>query len=202
MARALTFIDDDDTFEVAVEKVDRKKVYGWVDRKPVDREGNSCFLGSVSADGLHIFSRESFEMGHVDSQGRWVEKSELQAVDSDGEALEKEESSFKQQLKLEETVSIDFYLDHIVKSVYEIAEPGELLAKVQASEAIFTFPFNYTASYEPSPAFLIENDGTLFMVVGQPAGFEFISKPEVENVVLFDEEDEESAADDLDFSMM
>ncbi len=201
MARALTFVDGSKEIEVAIQKVDRKKVYGWVERKAVDRDGNECFLGSVSADGLHIFNRESFEMGNVDPQQRWVEKSELQAVDSEGNALEKAESSFKQKLSLEKTVSIDFYLDHIAKSVYEIAGPGELLEKVKTTEEVFNFLFNYTASYEPSPAFLIENDDTLFMVVGEPAGFQFISKPEVENAVLFDDEEENADAEDIDFSM-
>jgi hypothetical protein len=199
MARTLSFTYKGADFQVPINKVDRKKVYGWVDRKAIDRDGNECFFGSISGDGLNIFGRESFEMGHVDDNGDWVEKGNLKVVDLDGDVLEKQDASFKSTIELAEVVSVDEYLNHTAKSVYQIDDPGGLLETVREA-GIFKFTFNYVASYQPDPAFLVENDGVLFMVVGEDAGFEFIGLAEVENTVLVEDEEEESS-DELDFSM-
>ena len=200
MARTLTFSHKGTEFQVPINKVDRSKVYGWVDRKAIDRDGNECFFGSISGDGLNIFGRESFEMGHVDETGDWVEKADLKVVDTEGNVLERQEASFKSPVELAEVVSVDEYLNHTAKSVYQIDDPGDLLEAVKEA-GIFKFNFNYIASYQPDPAFLVENEGVLFMVVAEDAGFEFIGLAEVESTVLVEDDEEEEASDELDFSM-
>ncbi len=199
MARSLQFSDGNESFSVPIEKLDRNKLYGWVDKKYYDRDGSECYFGSLSSDGVSLFGRESFEMGYLNEQGEWCDRSQLTAVDLEGQPLEKVESSFKQTLMLDKTVSHDEFLDHVIKSVYQLDHP-ELLAKVKACEGIFTFPFNYNASISPDPAFLIESDDTLFMLIGQAAGFDFIEPHQVESALLI-EDDEDEDDDDIDFSL-
>ncbi len=205
MPRSLNFSLDGQTVSAAIEKVDRKKVYGWVDTKAFDREGNECYFGSLSADGIAVFGKESFEMGYIDENGEWVERAETKAVNEEGDVLEKVDASFKQEIELDDTVSIDDYLLHAVKSVYYFTGDGvdALLRRVELADGIISFPFNYTASYSPDPAFLIENEGELFMVVGTKPDLEFIGLAQQDDLISEDEAAEEEGEEDaFDFGMM
>ncbi|MEN9361628.1 MAG: hypothetical protein RL095_3163 [Verrucomicrobiota bacterium] len=198
MARSLSFKWSGGEASAEIEKLDRAKLYGWVDKKAVDRDGKECFFGSVSADGLHLFGKESFETGYIDAQGAWLEKEQLLTLGRDGKVLNKVESSFNQPVELGPRVSCDEYLDHVVKSVYQLQATPALLELVRGGEGFLSFSFNYTASFNPDPAFLVENEGELFMVVAEPCRFDFIGP--VESVALVeDEADEEEDA--MDFSM-
>jgi len=199
MARSLSFALGDQQFDCEIEKVDRAKLYGRVEKKAFDKSGNECYFGFISSDGMHIFGKESFEMGYQSQNGEWLERSNLKVLDMDDQALEKVPASFNDTIELSETVSVDTYLMHIAKSVYHLAATPELLQQVQANDEIYAFPFNYTASYQPDSAFLVENEGELFMVVGQHCGFEFLEMQTIDNTVL--EEDDEDEDDDIDFSM-
>jgi len=200
MARSLQFSVAGQEVACEIEKVDRNKLYGWVDKKAFDKADNECYFGSISSDGMHIFGKESFELGYQSDDGTWYERGNLQVVDMDDQMLEQQEASFKQLIALEDTVSVDTYLMHIAKSVYHLAPNAALLQLVRESDEIYSFPFNYTASYKPDAAFLIENEGELFMVVGQHCGFEFLGMQTVDTSVLQDDDDEDDD-DDIDFSM-
>ena len=200
MARSLQFSFAGQEISCEIEKVDRNKLYGWVDKKAFDKAGNECYFGSISSDGMHIFGKESFELGYQSDDGTWYERSKLQVVDMDDQPLQQQEASFKSTIELQDTVSIDTYLMHVAKPVYHLAPDPALLKLVQESDEIYSFPFNYTASYKPDSAFLIENEGELFMVVGQHTGFEFLEMQTVDSSLLEDDEDE-GDGDDIDFSM-
>ena len=199
MARSLQFAIGDHQISCEIEKVDRNKLYGWGEKKAYDKDGNECYFGAISSDGMHIFGKESFELGYLSQDGRWLERGSLTVVDADNHPLEKQEASFKSVIALQETVPVDTYLMHTAKSVYHLECNPELLKLVTESDEIYSFPFNYTASYSPDAAFLIANEGELFMVVGQHCGFEFLEMQTVENTLLDDDEDEDD--DDIDFSM-
>lgn len=200
MARSLNFSLSGTEVAVSIEKVDRKKIYGWVEKKATDRDDKVCHFGSISSCGMHIFGKESFEQGYLDEQGSWVEKTSLKVANAEGEILEKEEASFKKTIELSETVSIDEYLNHSVKSVYELDAPEEVQNAVKEADGVYKFEFNYTASYSPDPAFLVANEDALFMIVAENCGFDFIGLQEIESAVLVDDEEEEDS-DELDFSM-
>ncbi len=200
MARSLTFQLAGAEFTAPMEKLDRSKLYGRSEKKYTDRDGNSCYFGSVSDDGTLIFGREAFEQGYVDEAGHWYERSDLQAVNVDNEILEKVPSSIGQTIELSETVSAEVYLNHIAKSVYQL-DCEELLQRVKAEEEIFTFPFNYTASYSPDNAFLIDSDDSLFLVIAELAKFDFIGLQEVSSPYLGEDDEDDDEDDDIDFSM-
>lgn len=199
MARSLHFSLAGESFACEFAKLDRNKLYGWVERKAYDKNGKECYFGSISSDGTHIFGRQSFEQGYLDNQGQWLSSADLKLVDADNQELPKFESTLKSEINLLETVPVDTYLNYVAKSVYELDASPSLLAAVQAQDEIFTFPFNYYASHEPDAAFLIESEGTVFMVIGQHCGFEFLSMQNIEAPVLDDSDEEDDG--DIDFSM-
>jgi len=202
MARQLTFEHAGVTYDTPMEKVDRRKLYGWVEKRYYDANGDECHFGTITADGTHILGRASLEQGYLDRDGDWVERGDLVAVDEYGDVLEKQESSFKAPIRLDEKVSVDDYLLYIAKSVYQLDAAPALIAAVRADDEIFVFPFNYVASLQPDEAFLIENEGVLFMVVGEPTGFDYVGLEEVEATLLIEDEEEEEEADIMDFGMM
>lgn len=201
MARKLEFMLDGAVVETAIDKVERKKLYGWVKRQPYDGEGRECYFGTLSGDGMHILGRESQEQGYVDRNGDWIERDELKVLDEYGDPLVKLEASFKAPIPLEDRMSVDDYLLYTAKSVYQVEAPPELVARVQASEDLFVFPFNYVASYRPDTAFLLENEGHLFIIVGEPTGVDYVGLVEPEPALLVEDEDDEGE-DLLDFSMI
>jgi hypothetical protein len=203
MARSLTFNMGNTSFQCGMEKIDRNKLYGWVDTVAYDKAGQECTLGSISSDGMHVFSKGCFEQGYLDMRGHWVDKDQMQMLDADNQPLVKHESSFNQAVALADTVPVDTYLAHVIKSVYQLEADAELIETVKKSEEIFCFPFNYYASYQPDTAFLIESDGNLFMAIGQHAGFDFVEMQQIDNSILEDDEDDEESndEDEIDFSM-
>ena len=79
-------------------------------------------------------------------------------------------------------------------------EDGALVEKLR-NGALYRLAFNYRADYEADDAFLISNGEAEFLVSGQVADLEFLSK-EQQAVPVEDEGGAEEAADDLmDFSM-
>ncbi len=203
MARTLKFEFNNDSVEVGLEKVERKKIYGWVDKKAYTREGQECQLGSISSDGAHIFGKESFEQGYVDQNGEWLEKSNLVALNNDQEIIEKIPSSFKASIKLDNTMSVDDYLLYMSKSVYQLEANPALLERVKsASPELFYFDYCYIDSYSADVAFLLTNEDSLFMVVGEPTNFDFIGLSEIESFILLEDDEEEEGDDEMDFGML
>jgi hypothetical protein len=204
MARSLTVKLQDKGFSLEIEKIDRRKIYGWVDKKAYDRDGNECMLGTLSGDGTQIFGKDCFEQGYLNNSGRWVEKSDLSAAIGDQVFKDKEPSSFNSEIDLNETISIDDFLLHTVKNVYLMnGENAETLkAQITALDGIPTFKFNYVASYQPDTAFLVINDGDLFMITAEKTDCQFIGFEDQNHLISDDELEEEDESDDFDFGMM
>ena len=80
----------------------------------------------------------------------------------------------------------------------EVNHP-DFVEAVAKHNQIFSFIFNYRADYEGDPAFLIENEGELFVLVGKKIEFEYIG---LEGAGTIDEVNEDEMEDELDFSMM
>ncbi|MCJ8331727.1 MAG: hypothetical protein HRT89_04665 [Lentisphaeria bacterium] len=203
MARVLAFQIDNTELSCELNKVERKKLYGWVDKKAYDRDGNPCYLGSLSKDGLYIFGKQSFDAGFVSDDGDWVEKTELQAYSVDNKEIQKVEASFKGIVDVSETVSIDEFLMYNIRSLYELSGDNStvLLEKVKAADGIYKLSFNYVASYFPDTAFLIENDDSLYMLIGKQSNFNFVARDDAADLNETDEESEEED-DFMDFGMI
>jgi len=203
LAKSLTFIYKETESHLEPVKLDRKKLYGWTDKLTLDKNGQECKLVSIDASGSTLIPAGGLGQGILDDQGAWVERSELIAVDENGVPAEMLPSSFDAPIKLDKSVSIEEFLDHYITAIYTMQgeENCPDFVKAMTDGPIYTFDFNYRASYEPSPAFLIENGGELFLLVGKKSEFEFIG---LEQAGYLDEDDDSSDVeeDPFDFSMM
>ncbi|TYQ12815.1 UNVERIFIED_CONTAM: hypothetical protein Cloal_3850 [Acetivibrio alkalicellulosi] len=202
MAREIIFKIKDIEYSFIPEKVDRRKLYGWTDIVALDDEGNECKLVNMDESGTTIIPKGCIGMGILDNQSNWVEKADLVAVDEDGNRAELLPSSFSQTIELNSTVTVEELLDHSIVSVYELENVKDSTEFVKAiSENIYSFTFNYREGYEGNPAFIVESEGKVFILVGVYNQFEFIGLEE--KGYLDDEEDEEEElTDDIDFGMM
>lgn len=200
MARSLQFIAGNEQYQCEIAKLDRNNLYGRVEKKAFDREGNECYFGSISSDGMHMFGRGAFEQAYFSSNGQWLNSKDLTVVDADNDPLEKQETSFSQEISLSETVSLDTYLMHTAKSVYHLDASDALLTLISETEEIFSFPFNYYTSHTPDSAFLIVSNGELFMVIGQHCGFNYMEMHTAGSAVLNDDSEDDDD-DEIDFSL-
>ena len=205
MARTLDFTFAGETSACGLEKVDRRKLYGYVDSEVLDGADQKCELATLASDGRTIIPAGGIGLATFSPDGRWLDKSDLSAVDLEGNPIEPVESSFNAPIALEETASIEEYLSHNIRMVYALSAEdgisGKLLAELAAGK-IFKFDFSYRGGLTADPSFLLEGkDGSVWMAVGSPTDIEFISYEQVGFAVPPDEDADEED-DGIDFGMM
>jgi hypothetical protein len=112
-------------------------------------------------------------------------------------------SSYAAPVPLTAKVSVDEYLSHNVRSVYQVSSEvdlGPLLAELKKG-VIFNFPYSFRGGLEPDAGFLLmAADGTVFVAVGTPTKLEFVGFEQVAAVT--EEETEGAEEEEIDFSMM
>ena len=204
MAKPLNFKINDTVFDLEPLKLDRKKLYGWSEKIVLDTDNQECNTLSLYPDMAMIIPKGGIGLGTISEDGNWVEKSDMMYINEDGTSASLVPSSYDGEIILDKTVTLEEYLSHNITSVYSLQ--GEenhpnFVKAIQDNKDIFTFIFNYRADYEGDPAFLIENDGEVFVLIGKKITFEFIGLDEAG--VLDDEDDTvEDEDDEFDFSMM
>ena len=200
MARTATLTMSDKSYSVGLNKLDRKKIYGWSKVDIFDDNDQSCSLASI-ADGRYVLPSGSITLAGFNPKGEYIAKSSLIGVDEKGKKVEKVPSIFDEPATLTKA-DLDEYLSLNVKSVYQLAiEEGkeELLGLLEGGD-IYRFPFNYRADYEADDAYLLTSAGEVFAVVGKQAKLEFIGLENKEEEVP--EEPEVPEEDDFDFGML
>ena len=200
MARTATLTMSDKSYSVGLNKLDRKKIYGWSKVDIFDDNDQSCSLASI-ADGRYVLPSGSITLAGFNPKGEYIAKSSLIGVDEKGKKVEKVSSIFDEPAALTKA-DLDEYLSLNVKSVYQLAiEEGkeELLGLLEGGD-IYRFPFNYRADYEADDAYLLTSAGEVFAVVGKQAKLEFIGLENKEEEVP--EEPEVPEEDDFDFGML
>ena len=198
MAASLKFRLDGAEYEAVPVKLERKKLYGWTDLVATDASGEVCRKAQLDPDGELLIPPGAVKLGILDEDGAWVERSELVAVDADGQELPIVPSSFGQTIELGETATDEEFLDHVWTSVYQL-DNAELAAAL--GDGIYSFVFNYRADASPSDGYLLASGGQAFLFNGEKTGFEFVG---LEEEGTLDESSDEAEAEDdeLDFSMM
>ena len=197
MARELTFKFADADFTAAPVKLERKKLYGWTAKVATDREGGVCEAAYLSPDDSLIIPSGGLKQATVDSDGKWVEKSEMKAFSEDGEQeLPVLPSSFDAPIELTQKATAQEFLDNDWESVYQLVNP-ELAAAV--GEDIYKFDFSYRGGTNHNDGYLLNTPGGLFLFVGDKQEFPLLSL--AEEASIDEEEVEEETIDELDFSM-
>ena len=202
MARTATLTMSDKSYSVGLNKLDRKKIYGWSKVDIFDDNDQSCSLASI-ADGRYVLPSGSITLAGFNPKGEYIAKSSLIGVDEKGKKVEKVSSIFDEPAALTKA-DLDEYLSLNVKSVYQLAiEEGEeeLLGLLEGGD-IYHFPFNYRADYEADDAYLLTSAGEVFAIVGKKAELEYIGLENKEEEVPEEPEVEASEEDEFDFGML
>jgi len=178
MPRSLKFTFGNNEFDLALNKVDRSKLYGSVDLDTRDHEGNRCNLATLANDGKTLIPYGGTAFGYISSEGEWVERSELSPVDLSGEALEVLPSSFDLTIELSEKAPMDEFLNHSMRLCYALdsdeAVDADLLASLKKGD-IYRFDFLYREGVSADPAFLLATeDSQVWMMVGRPSSIDFV----------------------------
>jgi hypothetical protein len=205
MAKPLILEFQGESINLALEKVERAKLYGYVETEVVDEAGKHCELATLTGDGHSIVGRGGAAIAYLSPNGLWRKKSELKPVDIQGKVITPVKSTFDAPVKLDKKATIDEYLSHNINSIYRLTpdeEPAALKKELQ-NATIFQFPFSYRGGLEASTGFvLLGSDGNIFMCVGTPTAIEFVGLKAAAPAVT----DADAAAGDeedmLDFSLV
>jgi len=201
MPRQMTFKIGRAEYTAAPLKIDRRKLYGWSELMAVDDNGDPCELLTVDESGKIIMPPGGTGNGILSDKGRWVERSELETVDAEGKPARLYESSFNAVVVLKDKVSAQQLLDYSITDFYQLTEASPELVKAVA-EDIYLFEYAYLDSYDPSPAFVMSADGTLFLLVAERNAFEWLCFGDCETLDEdFQDEILGTGDKDIDFSM-
>ncbi len=205
MAKPLVFEFRGHPVEVALEKIDRTKLYGYVEAEVQDETGKRCELATLIGDGHSIVGNGGSAIAYLSADGLWRTRSELRPIDVHDKPITPVKSSFDAPIPLADVATIDEFLSHNIHLLYHIlpaTEAPELLTELRAG-TIFRFPFSYRGGVEASPAFLLLGaDGNTFLCVGTPTAIEFIGPTATAPVVSDDKADAGEEEDALDFSLV
>jgi len=203
MAKAIQFNAGKLTFAASLTKVDRDKVYGFIEVKVNDDKGNPCTMGSILDDGKTLILNGSTANKTVDASFNELDKKKLKVVYQDGKDAVLVPSSYDGEVLLTLT-SLDDLFNLEVTSVYQLDFEDDLQKKsvsdFLASGKVARFLFNYRADYEGADAILIANANGIFALTGRIIDFPFL-KNEVEPIseTLVEQPIEEEG---MDFGML
>jgi hypothetical protein len=203
MAKAIEFVADNFKFAAALTKVDRDKVYGFIELKVKDDSAKPCILGSILDDGKTLILNGSTALKTVDAKYNELDKKQLKVVYQNGADAILVPSSFEGAVKLSDA-SFDDLFNLEIASVYQLEfEDSSALKSASdylANGKLLRFIFNYRADYEGADAILISNSDGVFALTGRIIEFPFLDNQLSTSVEsLFEEtvEDEE-----MDFGML
>lgn len=206
MPRALKFKYGDSEFECELNKVDRRKLYGSVDIETRDIDGNRCGLATLANDGKTLIPYGGTALGYVNSEGEWVERSELKPVNLSGKEMPMLESSFDVTTELNREASLDEFLNYSSRLVYLLGTDDEFdaeLKKELMAGKIFRFDFLYRDGISADPAFLVGTpNGMIWMMVGKPSQIEYVGLDQAAVCFVGEDEDESEDVGEFDFEML
>jgi hypothetical protein len=179
--------------------MERKKLYGWTELLALDDSGNECKLVSMDESGTLIIPRGGIGLGMLSSDSRWVERSELVAVNGDNTPATLMKSSYDITIELGAKVTPEEFLDYSINAFYRLEVQQELVDALK--DGIYTFIYNYREAYEGNRAFLIVSEDSLYMLIGTQNIFEMLSLEQAGVLEESDEEEPEEEDTEIDFSM-
>lgn len=205
MAKPLVVEFEGETINLSLDKVERAKLYGYVETEVVDEAGKRCELATLTGDGHSIVGKGGTALGYLSPNGLWRKKSDLKAVDVNGNVITPVKSSFDAPITLDTKATIDEYLSHNINTIYCLTPEivSDALKDELATGTIFQFSFSYRGGLEPSVGFLLQgSDGNMFMCVGSKTAIEFVGLKATAAIIADDEAAPAEEEDMLDFSLV
>lgn len=211
MARTLTFTygkgKSKASFDCAIHKVDRTKLYGSRSIETLDMDGNKCDLATLLDDGKTLVPYGGTASGYMNHDGEWVCRADITPVDFEGNKLEKVPSSFEAGMPLEKKVSAEEFLDHSIRLTYALKsdDMDKAFLKAIKDGAIFKTSFSYRGGVDPDTAFVMQGDDeTIWLLIGAENRISYSKLEQAAVIAATDQQDEgaETSGDELDFGML
>lgn len=205
--RAIEFEFDGQPLTFEMNKVDRTKLYGFKELEVLDESGERCELTTLAGDGKTLIGKGGTGLAHLTVDGDWVEKSALKPVDLDSNPITPVKSSFSAPIVLDGEISIDEYLNHNVRLIYQLdwqTENEAFLEKLK-SGSIFKFAYSFRGGLEADSGFLLMNDDEeVFFLVGDETSVTFKGLQQAAPVAgeQKDQDDADDAGGLMDFGMI
>ena len=201
MARNLSFtIQEKIHFEASITKIEREKIYGYVEDLTFDKENNPCILGNLLDDGKTLFVNGSTALKTINKNREELDKKSLITVNKEGREAQLVPSSYDHLISLEK-IDMNRLFDLEVQTSYQLVwEDASAKQKTLdfVKDQIYSFIFNYRADYEGADAILLSNKDDIFILTGRFISFEYLDN---QSAILIDYDDEEVEETELDFSM-
>ena len=186
-------------------KVDRNKLYGYKVLDVLDEQGEPCELTTLADDGKTLIGKGGTGIGYLDADGNWSDKSQLKPVDLQGKPIEPVASSFSAPIPLLKEISIEQYLDHNIRLVYqlELSQENQPLIDKLKSGTIFLFDYSFRGGLEADAGImLINDDEEIFFLVGDNTSVSFTGLQQSAPVATDQGESEDDQAGLMDFGMI
>ena len=203
MAKAIQFVAGKLKFAAALTKIDRDKIYGFIEVKVNDDKGNPCTMGSLLDDGRTLVLNGATALKTVDSKYNELDKKTLKVVYQDGTDAVLVASSYEGEVKLLEC-SMDDLFNLEISSVYQLdiedAEQKKMVTNFLADGKVARFVFNYRADYEGADAIIISNANGIFALTGRIIDFPYLENKLTASISNLQEETIEEEG--MDFGML
>jgi len=202
MVKNLKFNLSGSQLEAAITKVDRDKVYGYVEQIVSDANGNPCTTAALMDDGKTLILSGATALKTVDEQLHELDKKALKTVYMDGSDAVLVPSSYDVEINLQEA-GMDDLFNLEVSAVYQLTWDDEAakstLLKALEKGNIFRFVFNYRTDYEGADAILLSAQNEVFMLTGRMLQFDYL---ENKLVVLEEQAEVTTEEEEMDFGML
>ena len=203
MGKVIQFAADNLKFAAALTKIDRDKIYGFIEVKVNDDKGNPCTMGSLLDDGRTLVLNGATALKTVDSKYNELDKKTLKVVYQDGTDAVLVASSYEGEVKLLEC-SMDDLFNLEISSVYQLdienAEQKKMVTNFLADGKVARFVFNYRADYEGADAIIISNANGIFALTGRIIDFPYLENKLTASISNLQEETIEEEG--MDFGML
>jgi hypothetical protein len=202
MAKNLTFSINKTNYSAGITKVDRDKVYGFVEEQVLDKNGNLCSTGALLDDGQTLVLTGATAMKTVTDNNEEVDKKALKAVYMDGKDAILVPSSYEGTIDLAKA-TIDDLFNLEVNSIYQLtwedASAKSSMLKELENGNLFSFVFNYRADYEGADAILLSAQNEVFILTGRILEFEYLENKTAAPIVELESAEQE---EEVDFGML
>ena len=205
MAKPLTFEFDGEPVVFEMHKVDRSRLYGFKELEVIDENEQPCELTTLADDGKTLIGKGGTGIGYVTVDGNWIDKSDLKAVDLEGNPKVPVPSSFAAPIPLEQESTIEEYLNHNFRLIYMLQHQtiSEKLHQSLKDGAIFKFDYSYRGGLEPDVGFMLMNDEQeTFFLVGDSTSVDYKGLQQAAAVASGDPTESETSDDMMDFGMI
>jgi hypothetical protein len=203
----LTLMFRGEQLSFTLEKIDRDKLYGYVETETLDTVGKPCERALLVGNGHTLAGKGDTAIAYLSPAGLWRERSKLRAVDVNGAAIIPVKPTFAFPINLDgKETTLDDYLAHSVRLVYQLvsegdASPADLLAELKEG-TILRFPFSYRGGDLADAGFLLLGaDGGMYLCVSTPSAIDYATL----DARAAPNEEEEAAEEEeelLDFSVL